>query len=244
MANNNLPSNSNFGNISHIEKDNNYVVKGNFYQLPFYKKNFFDSKEYIKFIKATEKIVRTSDYYKDYISYIKSDIGLNFCSIFHNINDDIEKADIEMHHGPILTLFDYCDIIACHMIANNEVLTTFTLANRVIDEHFENNVQVVMLSKTAHQLVHAGKIFIHPKQAFGNLNRFLSKYISGLDKEQIDTINTYIDMSDDLEKSSDNGIFNFDNITNWSGQGKDMSEIRKLIKTNNSLIDLEDELFN
>ena len=48
MTNNNLPSNSNFGNISHIEKDNNYVVKGNFYQLPFYKKNFFDSKEYIK----------------------------------------------------------------------------------------------------------------------------------------------------------------------------------------------------
>ena len=45
---------------------------------------------------------------------------------------DDEKATIEMHHGPILTLFDCCSIVTMSMIHRGEKLTTPRVAKIVL----------------------------------------------------------------------------------------------------------------
>jgi hypothetical protein len=131
------------------------------FELPFYKNNeYFSSIDnFVGFVKAVERTVRTSTYYSRYIKYLKEDIGLTSCQVLANIEDD--DADIEMHHGPILTLFDYAAIITDYMLAKNRKVSTFQVADILLEEHFENNVQIVMLSNTVHELVHENNIFIN-----------------------------------------------------------------------------------
>ena len=121
-----------------------------------------------------------------------------------------------MHHGPILTLFDYCAIIVDYHLAHDESVTTFQIIREVLDEHWAGHVQTVMLSKTPHQLVDSGEMFIHFNQARGNLNAFLQKYRDGLTPDRVEKINRYIDMCEQFD-SFDNGLFDLKNtITDWN----------------------------
>lgn len=172
--------------------------------------------EFVTFVKACEKTIRHCDEYKAFKAQLY-EMGLTRCQIWGNVDMGIdEEVDIEMHHGPILTLFDYCAIIIDYMIKHGEYITTFDVARRVLDEHWGGNVQVVMLSKTVHQLVDTGQIFINFNQATGNINRFLKRYKDGLNPERIEKINKYIEMSKQFD-SFDNGLLDIKNtITDWN----------------------------
>lgn len=189
------------------------------FSLPFYKdaEYFSNFDNYVFFIKSVEKLVRRSQYYSRYIKYLRDEIGLTFCQVLSNIsNENGEKITIEMHHGPILTLFDYVAIILDHLIEEGERITTFKVAKIVLEEHYNNNVQVVMLSKTVHQAVHAENIFINYKQGFGDLNTFLKKYHKGLQNEQIMKINRYIETSKKYDSFDRDLLALKQNILHWS----------------------------
>ncbi len=126
------------------------------------------------------------------------------------------KLSIEMHHGPILTLFDYVSIVVDHLLEEGKMFTTFHVAKIVLEEHFNNNVQVVMLSKTAHETYHAENIFINFKQGFGDLNAFLTKYHKGLQNEQIMKINRFIEMSKKYDSFDRDLLTLKQNILHWS----------------------------
>jgi len=166
------------------------------YSLPYYKDSeyFSNLDNFVSFIKAVEQTVRTSKYYSRYIKYLKEDVGLNFCQVLSNIKSEDEDAytKIEMHHGPILTLFDYIAIIVDYYLYHDKKINTFIIADVVLEEHFNNNVQVVMLSETVHQEVHENNVFLNIKHAFGDLNTFLKKYKDGISDEQILKINRYL----------------------------------------------------
>lgn len=72
------------------------------------------------------------------------------------------------------------------------------------------HVQVVMLSKTVHQLVDSGELFINLNQGIGDVNAFLKSYPDGLDKYKA-KINEYIDLSKKF-KSHDSNIFDLEKI--------------------------------
>lgn len=165
------------------------------YNIPMYKPiEYFSSLESRNtFIKGVEKLVRTNDRYKKYISYLKKEVKLNRCQVMNRITD--EDCDIEMHHGPIFTLYDICDIVLNYYIAHNWKITTFRIADTVLEEHQKNRIQVVMLSPTIHEEVHLREIFINMKQAWGDINGFLKKYGKVLTKDQIDKYNRYVDKS-------------------------------------------------
>ncbi len=189
------------------------------FSLPFYKdaEYFSNFDNYVFFIKSVEKLVRRSQYYSRYIKYLRDEIGLTFCQVLSNIsNENGEKITIEMHHGPILTLFDYVAIVLDHLIEEGERITTFKVAKIVLEEHYNNNVQVVMLSKTVHQAVHAENIFINYKQGFGDLNTFLKKYHKGLQNEQIMKINRYIETSKKYDSFDRDLLALKQNILHWS----------------------------
>lgn len=198
-----------------------------FYEIPFYKDDdyFFSIENEVTFIKAVEKIVRSSKYYSRYIAHVKNDLGLNYCQIKGNIVED-EEADIvdliEMHHGPVLTLFDVVSIILNHMIIHNQKITTFNVARKVLEEHYAHRVQTVMLCKTVHEMVHDNKIFLNYKQGLGDLYSFLELYYDGLDKTQINVINGYIERSN---KYDTNDFGNMDLIvTRWKTEHPDDDE--------------------
>lgn len=231
-----IPSDSNIVNIQHKNK----TLKGSYYQLPFLKSVFLDSRDYVKFIKAVEKLIRISDEYSAYKDYLMNDIGLDHCAIMPNIDSNKEKVTIEMHHGPILTLFDYCDIVTSALINRGEKVNTFMVADIVIKEHFLNNVQVVMLSKTAHQLTHAGKLFIHPGQAWGDLNNFLLKYKEGVTSEQTSIINEYIQQAETYN-STDGDFLKASTVSSWNRGTNNVQEIKENLDI---ITNLEEELFN
>ena len=192
------------------------------FSLPFYKdaEYFSNFDNYVYFIKEVEKLVRKSPYYARYISYLREEIGLTFCQILSNIDsadyeDKKEKVTIEMHHGPILTLFDYVAIVIDHLLEEGQMFTTFHVAKIILEEHFNNNIQVVMLSKTAHETYHAENTFINYKQGFGNLNAFLSKYHKGLQNEQIMKINRFIEMSKKYDSFDRDLLTLKQNVLKW-----------------------------
>lgn len=216
-------SKKNIFNINSKVKDKNINVKANggYYELNFYKdkNSFTNPKTFEKFIKSVEKIVRTDPegIYKSYIGYLKGDIGLNHCMVLKNITD--EKADIEMHHGPVFGLYDICAIITDHLLAHDKKISTFKVAQIVLKEHTLNNIQVVMLSKTMHEAFHAGKIFIHPSQAFGNLEKFVEKYKDGLSIYHWNQLESFYNL---LEKndSTENDLFKFQRMLSWNKTNK------------------------
>ena len=204
-----------------IDSDESY------YEIPFYKDAdyMFSLENEVAFIKAVERMVRTSKYYSRYIAHLKVDLGLNFCQVKGNISEDEDagvKDLIEMHHGPIFTLFDVVSIILNYMLIKGMKITTFSVANRVIEEHFKHRVQTVMLCETVHQLVHDNKVFLNYRQGFGDLYSFLEIYYEGLDEIMINKIMDYIDKCKKYD-SNDFGNLNVI-ITRWKTEHYDEDE--------------------
>lgn len=197
--------------INYSDKNRNPSVDSDnsFFLIPLYKdEDFFSNFEsYNNFIKSCERMIRSSKRYKNYISYLKNEVGLHNCQVFSNVTDlDGGKSCIEMHHGPIFTLYDYCSIVLEWYRLKNKKITTFKIVDTVLAEHEANNIQVVMLSKTAHQEVHNRNIFLNYKQGFGNLPAFLRKYKEALSGYYKDKLNNYIERSL-REDSNDYDIF-------------------------------------
>lgn len=125
------------------------------YQIPLYKgyEYFANIESYVNFIKGCEKQVRNNDRYKKYIWYLKNVIGLDHCQVLSEITPDEDgKIEIEMHHGPIFTLYDYCEIMVEYFLLRERKVSTFRIASAILDEHQRNHIQVVMLLSTVHNL--------------------------------------------------------------------------------------------
>ena len=156
-----------------------------FYQT---KKSLSDLEEYNRFIKGAETIIRKSLEYKHFKNYIMDDLGVNYCQVMPNIKSELGitvPITIEMHHGPILTLYDICSIVLDHMLDKGELMTTIRLAKMVIDEHMQGRVQVVMLSDLAHRAIDNNKLFLDVSMGLGgSLEDFLVKYIDVIQGEE------------------------------------------------------------
>lgn len=185
------------------------------FDISFYKDDNYlmNLEKFIAFVKECEKLVRKHPDYDIFVRTIREN-HMDHCQVLGNISRF--DATIEAHHGPLFTLFDYCVIMINSMMKRKEKINTFRVAKRIIEEHFEGNIQVVMLCKTVHQLIDTGEIFINLNQGIGNVNEFIKKYRDGLDDVYVDKINAYIDLSKKFE-STDNGILELeDNMVCWS----------------------------
>lgn len=181
------------------------------YQIPYNKtaEYFANWQSYNQFVKSCEQVVRTNKRYKAYIAHLKNEVKLNHCQVFSALTDD--DCSIEMHHGPIFNLFDYCSIVLEYYLIKKWKITTFAIADTVLSEHEKNHVQVVMLSTTAHEEVHNRNLFINYRQAYGDLNAFVKKYGIAMGPEHKEKFNRYIDQSL-MRDSDDNGLFELSSL--------------------------------
>ena len=157
------------------------------------KDDLADPDEFDKFIYGCEMMVRKDERYDNYISYLK-DLGFNKDVFQSKIdNDKFPDVSIEMHHGPIFNLFEICSIVTDHLLTNGEKVSTFKVADIVLKEHELGNIQVVMgLTKTNHQLVHDGAMFVHINQSIGNILEFIKRYKNGIKREHLYTLEKYL----------------------------------------------------
>lgn len=182
------------GNIEICLKDSQY------YYLPFDKSevDLSDKNTRDKFIKATERRVRRSKLYKAYINYLKNDLKLDRCAVFGNIQSDKKsKTKVEMHHGPIFTLYDYVSIVLTKKLHNHEFdqINTFDIAAEVLELHRRKLVQTVMLSEAAHKSMDNPKTapFLTLEQTFGDLFGFVEEYGQYFSAKNIYDLKSYFD---------------------------------------------------
>lgn len=183
-------------------KDRSYIT---YYIEP--KVMLHDYDEYERFIKGVEHAIRKDDRYSEYVGKLHK-AGLNRCAILGNLTASDTTMNVEMHHGPIFNLFDICDIVTRALFSRGEEkITTFKVADIVLEEHRLNNIQVVMLSKTGHKSTHKGDTFIHIKATVGRIDRFIDRWHDGLQRDHKQYISRYIKQCKQYEDTIDNGLF-------------------------------------
>lgn len=200
------------------------------FYLPFDKEEDFFAiyENEINFYRAVEKLVRTDDFYKKYIKYLIDVIGMNCDQVLSNIevsDDKKSKVVLEMHHGPILTLFDITMIICNWYRFNNIPITTFDVADRILEEHQKNRVRVILVSKTVHDQIHEGNIILNYQQGWGDTNAFLEYYKDGLTRDIKDRINKYIQWSKTHDSFDDNVLEIARNLRRWGNNDLDVDTI-------------------
>lgn len=168
---------------------------------------------YERYVKHIEAIVRGDDRYTSYIAKLKQG-GLTRCAVLGNLPTDDPKIKVEMHHGPIFNLFDYCDIVLKASLNRGEdTLTSFDIADRILIEHEMDNIMIVMLSKPVHmEGAHNKKsnkgLFVGIEATFGRLDRFIDRWADGMEREHEQYIDKYINECRHAKgKTLDQGLF-------------------------------------
>lgn len=198
----------NIENLANIEvdKDNLAVYSNkNIYCESYYFIDILNESAYRKFIKNTKKIIRASKAYRRYTEMLLD----NYTALTHDIilsNITSANAKIEFHHYP-LSLDDIVDIVASYHIMKKEKVTSFSVAQEIMELHYKNNIGLVPLTTMNHQLAHGGSLFISEKQIFGNWKAFVEKYDSAISSNLRAKLNKLSQMTEDDVASDFKGLF-------------------------------------
>ena len=195
----------------------NAIVECAFQQT---EESFMDVDTYKEFINNCMKRFRSSKTYNNYKHYLY-DIGLDKCQLLGNINS--EMAEIQMHHN-FLNLFDITLMIAEHWVKTMGMVTTFDVVQELKEVHKANEIPIVMLSKTAHQMYHNGDGVILPaRMCFGFWYELIKKYNRGITVNIAQKIIYFIQRSIEFEQEGnyDNDCSNQmlqvrNNVINWN----------------------------
>lgn len=185
------------------------------YPLTFYqtRDTLADMDRYKAFIDNCTHRFRKSRTYKSYKSYLMS-MGLDRCQVIGNIQDGM--ANIEMHHN-FLTIYDITILISQHILNTVGRCTTFDIVALLMQEHRNNNIPIVMLSETVHQLYHDNPDFYIPiSMTFGKWWDLLIKYRYGITLDIAYKVVKYIQNCQRNNELNSVEFFKLsDDIKNW-----------------------------
>ena len=189
------------------------------YEIRFYqtRETLMDIDTYRKFLKNCETRFRTSETYGNYKGFLIG-LGMDRCQVHGYINAYMEGVSLEMHHA-ILTLFDICLMITEHLLNTVGYVTTFDVVQLLKEEHKANNIALVMLSKTPHQVYHnnPNEFFIHPKMCFGKWPLLIEKYKYGLTQDVAFKLLYYLKKAIDQDGTDTGDLLKLrDQIKEWS----------------------------
>lgn len=159
-----------------------------------------------RLITRIERIVRNSGEYRDYIAFLRQNIGMDACAFFNNVSKQTNrKIKIEVHHAP-LTLYDIVKIVLEKYIQTGEVLDDLMIAEEVVKIHYNNQVGLIPLSKTLHEVVHnSEKLTLPMYMIFGNYTKFLREYEEYWENDK--AIRTKIELMVKRTKELNSGSF-------------------------------------
>lgn len=133
-------------------------------------------KDKTRLVKQIERVVRTSQEYRDYIKFLKDNIDMTKCTYFNKLsNKGGKRISIHIHHEPF-TLYDITMIVLNKHLSKNEPINMLDVAEEVMYLHYRDMVGLLPLSVTVHELVHIGKVLIPLQVVYGNYIKFLEQY--------------------------------------------------------------------
>ena len=140
-----------------------------------------------KNISYMERMIRTSYEYGSYIGYLKNELDITKCAVTPGIDIKEYNVHLEMHHYPF-TLYDIVDIMSREMIATKKTdkVSMFDICNEVMREHYNGNIGLVPLTKSAHEQAHNNSIKIAAASINGNYQRFILKHKKYISPELLD----------------------------------------------------------
>lgn len=143
-----------------------------------------------KTVTYIEREIRNSYEYRSYINYLKNELDLTRCSLLPNLDINSEKFSLEFHHYP-MNLFEIAQVVGTQMITNcneGDKISCFDIAQKVVEEHYRNNIGLVPLTKTLHDMAHNRAIIIPISKVHGNYKKFVEKYHDYISEEILDRI--------------------------------------------------------
>jgi hypothetical protein len=162
-----------------------------------------------------ESTVRSSMEYKDYIKFLKTKADWNRCFILKNaINGNGRKYSIEIHHSPF-TLYDICETVLNKFDIEGIEYNPFHLAEEVMRLHYDGKIGLINVTKTQHELIHSGKIFIPLQFIYHDYGKFFNEYepyMSDTLKERIKYIVEMSEKCEEIQSNSLNPIFTYINV--------------------------------
>lgn len=167
--------------------ENNVLKFGDIPPFDYITYDLEDDKEIKKYLSSIEKEIRGSFEYRQMIKYLKDYMGMDQCSFIHVSSKDESAVRIEIHHYPF-TLYDIVCIVYKKRCYYQEPLDVELVAKEVTMLHYKLLVGLIPLSITAHQLTHAGKLFIPVQDVLGRYRIFVDFYKEFCDPEQLDTL--------------------------------------------------------
>lgn len=157
-------------------------------------------KERVKFIKRTEKIIRSSMEYKDFTQFLKDNWDFTKDVFWKNVDSEISrKIHIEIHHTP-LTLYDITSSVLDRHIYEEDDINPLLIAEEVMKCHYVNMVGLAPLSRTIHTIIHKQDDIMVPLQlTSGNWLGFLSKYEEFLSEDIKNKVDRFESFSESFD---------------------------------------------
>lgn len=165
---------------------------------------FFDEKQRTKFVKRIELICRGSLEYKEFIDYLRTGLGMHYCTFFNNVDrDQIRKVRIEIHHLPF-SLYDIASIVLRKWEMEGKPINDLLIAEEVMQCHYKGMVGLVPLSATVHELYHRGDIFIPLQYVDKGFITFYETYKPYISDQQVSMLKDLVVLSKsfDMEKNN------------------------------------------
>ena len=162
------------------------VAITNYGEAAFYGDALYDDKGRTKFIKKIVQTVRSCPEYARYRTFLLENLDMDRCSVLSELTpEEVSAAGLEIHHAP-LGLYDICELVLGQMQVDEERITTFSVANRVMAYHWMGKVGLVPLTQTIHEAVHAGQVHVDPRTIFGNWQALLDENRGGLTEHLVE----------------------------------------------------------
>lgn len=185
------------------------------FRLALRVKNFENETQYKKFLKNCEKLVRSSLEYNLWRDYIRDVLQLQECAI---TQEKMSEVSIEVHHH-VPSLYLMVKALVNKKIDANEEFSTFDIATKIIELHFDNKLGYITLLKSMHEKFHNGFLTIPMSLVKGDYNGFMREYGSYLDEDDLESMtqrlsvnenncswtrNTYVPEDQDMRTPNDN----------------------------------------
>jgi len=183
--------------------DNNvFELPNSDFNLPLRIKTFPDTKSFEIFIKNAERLVRGSIEYRLWVQYITDHLGHTHCALS---KESMSECPVEIHHHPV-TLYTIVKGVINKLLSTEQEFSTFDVATKVIELHFQNKVGYVVLISSLHSKYHSGFLNIPIELVNGNYKYIIQNYT--VDEEEYDRIAKLCNVhADDLKQSWGRGNY-------------------------------------
>lgn len=176
--------------VSNIE-ENQLSSPESPYTISLRRDDFEDEKQFVKFIKNCEKLVRGSSEYSYWREYLREVLGEYACDITGEINS---QTTVDIHHHPF-TLFLIIKGVVRKYLDNCVPFCTFDICMDAIELHYKNKIGYIPLLSSLHEKYHNGFLLLPMELVHGNYKSFQEEYSKYLEVDDISDIQEKLDIT-------------------------------------------------